>query len=150
MLSQVRRLWANPKFSGSFASARTFLENRKLTNLKGIKRELGRLEAYSIHRGARKRFQTLKVRVPRMSYQFGADLMDMTKFAPANRGKTFILVVQDLFSKKIWLEGLLDKSNVNVVKAFKKIFKRADVVPVLLQTGISKGQTKLTFKLIQF
>jgi len=136
MLTNVRRLWANPKFSGSFSSAQTFLENRKLTNLKGIEKELRRLEAYTIHRGARKRFQTLKVRVPKMSYQFGADLMDMSKFGTANKGKTFILVVQDLFSKKIWLEGMVDKSNLNVVKAFKKIFKRAKVIPALLQTGV--------------
>ena len=48
--------------------------------------------------------------------------------------KTYILVVQDVFSRFIWTEALLNKRPQTVAAAFQQILDRASVIPKALQS----------------
>jgi len=56
----------------------------------------------------------------------------------ANKENDFMkyaLVLQDGFSKRIWLEALKDKTSEESIRAFTRIFKRSKFPPpALLQT----------------
>ena len=55
------------------------------------------------------------------------DLIDMT--SSPFKGKQYILVVQDVFSRKMWAEALDNKTSGEVKDAFAKILSEADVKP---------------------
>ena len=69
-----------------------------------------------------------------------ADLIDFSAAPSAGTGKktvlrttkdneTYILVVQDVFSRFIWTEALMTKTPQEVAKAFEKILQRAGKPP---------------------
>ena len=55
------------------------------------------------------------------------DLVDMNFYVRNNRGWRYILVVVDVFSRKIWLERLKNKDGTTVSESLLSIFQRADV-----------------------
>ena len=74
-----------------------------------------------------------------------ADLIDFTAAPSAGTGKrtelrttkdseSYILVVQDVFSRFIWTEALMTKTSQEVAKAFEKILQRAGKPPRTLTT----------------
>ena len=50
---------------------------------------------------------------------------------PTASGERYILVVQDVFSRKIWTEAIIDKRPSTVAAAFQKILDRADAAQEL-------------------
>ena len=65
------------------------------------------------------------------------DLIDFSK-KPSQYNYRFILNVIDTFSRKIWLTPLKNKTNANVLKAFKKILEEIEskyTVSVLVSDG---------------
>ena len=51
---------------------------------------------------------------------------------PTSDGERYILVIQDVFSRKIWTEALLDKRPATVAAAFQTILSKAGAVPTAL------------------
>ena len=75
-----------------------------------------------------------------------ADLIDFTA-TPSDGGKRvglgptedkerYILVVQDVFSRRLWTEALKDKRPSTVLQAFRTIMSRAKAKPERLQTDL--------------
>jgi len=76
-----------------------------------------------------------------------ADLIDFSAAPSAGTGKktvlrttkddeTYILVVQDVFSRFIWTEALMTKTPQEVAKAFEKILQRAGKAPRTLTSDL--------------
>ena len=73
-----------------------------------------------------------------------ADLVDFTAapsdggkkvgLHPTDEGEKYILVVQDVFSRKLWTEALINKVPKTVAEAFLKIVQRAGKKPRTLTT----------------
>jgi transposase InsO family protein len=87
-----------------------------------IKKWLQRQEPYSQQRPIKRPVKRNRVVVIGIDDQWDIDLMYMTKFSKYNRGKNFILVAIDIFSKFVWLRPLKDKRGESVMKALKSIF----------------------------
>ena len=62
------------------------------------------------------------IRAPTTGY-LQIDLADMSKWSKFNKKYTFILVVIDLFSRKLWLEPLKYKEGLEVAAAFVRILE---------------------------
>ena len=82
-------------------------------------------EAYTKHRDTRKRFNRSKVITNGIRYMYDVDLMDVSNVSKENDNITFILVVIDAFSRKLFLEPLPSKSAKDVLKAFMNVLSRA-------------------------
>ena len=60
------------------------------------------------------------------------DLIDVEIYATRNKNYKYILNVVDVFSRKIWLEPMKNKSSLLTKNAFQRIINRADVKPKYL------------------
>ena len=78
---------------------------------------------------------TGKVASHYQNYEWQADLIDWST-APSSKDNSlsgkgadrFILVVQDVFSRKIWAEALATKQPAEVLRAFKRVIDMANVL----------------------
>jgi len=134
-LGSVKSIYQRVKQDGKFDITqdfiRTFLESKP---------------SYTLNRKALTHFKTSKVIVggPRQLHQ--ADLIDLSKYKEANDGISFILVVEDVFSKYVWAVPLKNKSNLEMSKALKEIYPGYDDFPT---TFTSDKGTEFTGKVIQ-
>ena len=69
--------------------------------------------------------------------RMAADLIDMTS-RPSADGERYIIVVSDVFSRKIWTRPLKSKSTETTTEAFKSISEEMGTKPVEL--AADKGQ----------
>lgn len=79
-------------------------------------------DTYSLTRGARRKFRRNRVIVKGVDSQWDSDLMDMQNVSKENDGVRYILVMIDIFSRKLWCQPLKDKTGKSVVKAMTAIF----------------------------
>ena len=80
-------------------------------------------EAYSLHKDARRRFQTFKVIIPGPGYLVDCDLADMSQLADDNDSVSYLLVAVDAFSKKAAVIPLKNKTAVEVEAALRKVIE---------------------------
>ena len=134
-MAEIRRTYLNARNSGSFSGIDSFLKNRKKwKNREEVEKELQKIQAYSVHKNARKKFKRRTVRVLFLNETWGSDLKDVSSIAEYNNCNNFILVVIDLFSKYAYTRMIKDKSNDSIIKAFKSIFREAKTSPAYLWT----------------
>ena len=68
-----------------------------------------------------------KIAATDINSRWCVDLIDFTQ-SPSTNGETYILFAQDVFSRYIYTEALLNKSPRAVIAAFKQILNKAGVV----------------------
>lgn len=84
---------------------------------------LNQQETYTLHKPARKNFDTRRVFVHYIDQQWQADLVEMIPYEKDNNGFRYLLTVIDCFSKYAWSIPIHYKRGKDIVKAFNKIFK---------------------------
>ena len=125
----LHRLYYTPSEAGSYSSASKLYQavkrdgKYKLT-LKDVQKWLAGQSTYTLHKPARKSYPTSRVIVAGLYNQIDADLMDMSRYAKANKNIRFVLIAIDVFSRYLWVSLLQSKSANQVVKGFKDIFNR--------------------------
>jgi len=122
-MASIRKQFFNPKLSGSFSGAATFLKNRKFKDKNEVIKELNSLNTYTLHKPVREKFKRRRVFVPFIDWQWCADLVDMQKYSKVNRGFRYILTVIDSFSKFLFTIPLKDKKGLTLKRAFTKILR---------------------------
>ena len=83
---------------------------------------------YTLHKPARRHFPRNKVIVPGPNYQFQIDLSDMQSIKHDNDGYQYILTCIDVFSKVAWGIPVKNKCGEEIVRAFKLIREKPEVV----------------------
>ena len=84
-----------------------------------------------------------EIAASRLHSRWFADLIDFSAapsagtgkdvgLRPTSSGEKYILVVQDVFSRVIWTEALINKRPTTVAATFKKILNKAGSVPAAL------------------
>ena len=129
----LQRLYYDPRQPGSFQSFRKLHQSvrkdgRYQLGTNRLRRWLQNQPAYS--RNALylpKIVKRARVIVTGLYDQYDADIADMQRFANANDGQNYLLVVIDVFSRYMWVEGLRTKSYLNVERALQRIFRRARI-----------------------
>ena len=74
-----------------------------------------------------------KIAATDLNSRWCVDLIDFTA-SPSPSGETYILFVQDVFSRFVYTEALFDKSPRAVFAAFKQILHKAGVVPKIVMS----------------
>lgn len=74
-----------------------------------------------MHKPKRVHYERSKVILNEIDDVWGADLVEMQKYAKVNNGYRYLLTVIDCFSKYAWAIPLKDKKGKTVVDAFKHI-----------------------------
>ena len=95
---------------------------------------LKNLNAYQHHYEAKKK-HLLKFAVPSLDDQWQADLVDLNVNPVPNGHKKYVLSVIDIFSRYGWGIPLRNKTDQEVITAFKKIFEQGGI-PRKIQTDM--------------
>ena len=97
---------------------------RQLGNDKeAIQQWLSQQESYTKHKPIRRRFRRRRVIVLGKGDTWGLDLIDMSRLKQQNDQFAYVLIVIDLFSKKLDLRPLKRKFPSDVIAAFDDIIK---------------------------
>lgn len=111
------------KHPGSFAGIDKFYRSQTEASRKQIRDWTKGQEAYTLLKPVRYHFPRPQVVTSGLDFQWDADLMEMTTYAPDNDGYSYILVAVDILSHFAWSRPLKTKSGREVAKAFRSIFQ---------------------------
>lgn len=124
-------IYTNPREPGSFSGVQA-LKRYTGQSVKSIKKYLSGIDAYTIHKPRRLKFDRRKTYSKGIGDLFQADLADVSSLASSNDGHRFILVCIDVFSKRAWAIPIRSKSGENTSAAFEQILQEQK--PNMLQT----------------
>lgn len=124
----LTNIYTDPKHWGSFASPKLLYiaAKQKLPKIKykQVVEFLESQDAYTLHKDLKKPRKYRKT-LSNGPYVFAqTDLADVSRLKKHNSGYTFLLCVICVFSRRAEIEPLRNKSGMEVIKGFKKIFKR--------------------------
>ena len=124
--SILEKYYFNAKNVGAYMGPqKVFSElNKKypgLISLYFIKKWLNNQDAYSLQKQPRYRYKTVEVRVSGVGEQLDMDLLSMMNLADDNDGVKYLLFAIDVFSRKIWVKPLKNKTAKSVLSALKGI-----------------------------
>ena len=94
--------------------------------------------AEELHKPVRKHFKKRRVISKHVDDIWAADLVDMQYYSRTNKGYKYILMVIDVFSKYGWAEPLKNKTGVEIIRAFAKIWDSKQKPPKYLWTDKGK------------
>lgn len=142
----LEKRYYNPKFPGSLYSLEKFYdalkdEKSNFAIPKSAVRKWLRGEfAPTVHKGVRRKFPTVQVITKGVDNQWHVDLADMSKskYSNQNDNVKYILVANDVFSRKANARVLKTKTGKEVAKALEDIFKRGKVKPQTIRSD--RGQ----------
>jgi len=110
---------------GSFAGADIYSKSAGKKYKEALE-NLKRIPSYNIHRPAKRRFERRQVYVSGPCIQFGLDLADLGKKRSRNNLKQkYVLVLIDMFSRKVWLESTSNKNGPKVSQALERALNRS-------------------------
>ena len=116
----LKKLYLDPKFPGSYSGAYKFYQEVKnihpKVTLKKVNEFIKSQDAYTLHKRTRKpKFRRTLVFKPRDLWQI--DLLDMQKYSKEKDGYRYICVIIDCFSRYVWVKPLKNKTGKATVKA---------------------------------
>ena len=128
-LTDLRNQYNNPgsplAFSG-IGSIKKFYG--KSLSVKDIENFLATSRAYTLHRHFKRPvFNPFYIRYLRQ--QFQVDLIEIRKIAKHNNNYNYILLVIDVFSRKLWARLLRRKTGGETLMQLKSIFDEARILP---------------------
>lgn len=145
-IDKIGKTYFTPRNIGSFGG-KTRLQKQlqnKVTST-DVNRWLATSDSYTLHKPARKSFSRRKFITSGINQLWQADLADMVNIAKENDNHKYILMVIDVFSKKLYSEPIKNKSGGTVTDAFKKILSKLSNPPSNLQTDEGKEFFNSTF-----
>ena len=119
-ISQIARVYKQPGHPVSFSSPNTIFQYFKgEIPLSKIKEALEHIDSYTLHREYKKPY----VHNPYFVYQrrrlFQADLIDIRALSTKNSGISYLLVIIDIFSRKLWVMPLKKKTGEATASALE-------------------------------
>ena len=89
-----------------------------------IRKILQSVNAYTLHKPARKRYRRRPIMVSRPGLFMNADLAEFGDLSKKNKGYKYWLICQDMFSRYVYGNLLKNKTAASVAKATDKILKK--------------------------
>ena len=128
-LSDLRNQYNNPGSPLAFLgiSAIKKFYGKALTR-KDIENFLATSRSYTLHRHFKRPiFNPFFIR--QLRQQFQVDLIEIRKIAKHNNNYNYILLVIDVFSRKIWARLLRRKTGQETLSQLQSIFEEAQILP---------------------
>ena len=118
----LNEFYYTPDLPSSLGGARKLNEAlRRKESEQEVRDWLSGEDAYTLHKQIKTKFRRRPTIVAGVGEQLQADLMDVRSHRAENDGITFLLTMIDVFSRKAWVEPLVNKSGILVAKALKKV-----------------------------
>lgn len=137
-VAQVKDLYRNPKYPGSFGGVNKFLialqNDKHKIPLKTLRHWLEEDDLYQLHKPSRKTFTRRPFIVQGIDHLWQVDLSDVTSLKKFNKGYRFILFVIDAFSKYAWVKPLKNKTGPVLARAMEEILKKSKRRPLHVQS----------------
>ena len=120
----MQRLYYNPDLPTSFSGSLS-----KLIDKVGVKREkqvekwLEGERAWTLHRPVRRRYRRRRIISAGINHIWSCDLMDLQLLKRYNNSMKYVLLVVDIFSKKIDTIPLKNKQSTTVTAGFQQILE---------------------------
>lgn len=143
--NKLFKAYYDPSHPGSLGGVQRLAKATKIP-VRLVKEWLKKQTGYQLHKPVRKTFPRSRVIVRGIDEQWAADLVDVQKLAPYNRGNKYILTVIDVFSKFGFAVPVKNKTGVAITEAFDGIFKSSKRIPLKLQTDKGKEFLNTTFQ----
>uniref|UniRef100_A0A1I7TZ69 Integrase catalytic domain-containing protein n=1 Tax=Caenorhabditis tropicalis TaxID=1561998 RepID=A0A1I7TZ69_9PELO len=112
------------------------LQRKTKRPIKEVKEFLNQQDVYTLHKPARKNYQTERVYIHYIDEQWQSDLVEMIPYAEENNDFKYLLTVIDCFSKYAWVIPLKTKTGKETSEALESIFKKRK--PQKMQTDNGK------------
>ena len=157
-LINIEKEYTDLKKSGSFLGAKSFFKELKKRfkhlKYKDVIKKLREIDSYTLYKSKKKKYKRSKIIVPGFNHTFQIDLCDMRSLSKENDGNQHILTMIDVFSKKAWAVGLINKSGETVLNAITPIITKntpkyihADQGNEFFNKNVKKFLTKHDIKL---
>ena len=130
----LRREYYNPSGIGGYGGVQRHVEQTS----KAARKWLRSQRVYTLHKPARKRFDTRPYKTPGIDYLWQADLAEFGNYSTINNGYNYMLTVIDVFSRYAWARPVRHKTGKLVMEAFRDILQTDNRKPRLLQTDQGK------------
>lgn len=105
------------------------------TKLSTVKKALSSLDSYSRFKPLRNNYPKMTTRSDDADCRWQVDLMNVTPFGSAgNDGFKFLLIAIDVFSRRIFVVPLYDKSGKEVAAALELLFMTNGKIPLTVTT----------------
>jgi DNA-binding transcriptional MerR regulator len=125
MDKQILDTYNNNGFIGA-AKLKVILKKQNIdVSLKKIKEVIDKQETHQVFKQQHKKIQG-KIVSFRKDSRLNIDLIDMVSLKSANKNYTFILIVIDIFSRKVYAKALKNKSGPTVAEALEPILKKLE------------------------
>ena len=133
---EIRALWKDPTFSGSFSGLLTFqnqllLEKNIKVSTRKLRQILMSVKDYLTHQTRRKHFDRRSYSVHGWLHLLQADLAQPR---PVINGFKYLFVAIDLYTLFIWAWPIKDKKPQTIQDQFRKIFEQTKLKPDEIQT----------------
>ena len=121
-------LYENPRSNVSFSGeTKLFKEARKLNNninIKDVKIFLRNQDSHTLYKLTRKKYPTQKILAPKPLTILSLDLADFSKLSSYNRNIKFLMYFIDLFSKKVSVIPIKNKSKTSILNGLINFFNQ--------------------------
>lgn len=131
-------IYYDPENPAAFGGARRLLASVPPNQRTQAKQWLLGERVYTLHKPARKRYNTRRYKVRGPMWLWQADLVEMIPYEQENEGYRYLLTVIDVFSRKAWARPLKRKTGAAVRTAFDDILQTEGKAPLKLQTDEGK------------
>ncbi len=130
---RIKRLFVTPGHPTAFSAPNRVADFFNISQDKA-KKILEEIESYTLHREFKqpKLYNPYYVRKRREQIQ--GDLIDVSALQRHNNGTRFLLLLIDIFTKKVWVYPLKSKSATNTSAALRHWLENLDVTPKILKT----------------
>ena len=91
--------------------------------------------AYTLHKPFKTKYKRRKTLARGLHNIWQADLADLKAISQENGNFKYLLCVEDVLSRFVWVRCLKNKSALEVLKGFKDIVKTTKLKPQKLHTG---------------
>jgi transposase InsO family protein len=152
----LSKIYTDPSDPGSFGGVDRLWKSVKRQKKKKVSvkyadvtKFLKGQETYTLHKQIRRKFTRNPTIVKGIDAQWQADLADVSQLSAKNDGHNFLLTVVDCFSKFAWVVPVKQKSSVEMLASFQKLFANSNPrIPKRLQTD--KGKEFLNASVQQY
>ena len=121
-------LYENPRSNVSFSGeTKLFKKARKLNNkisITDVKIFLRNQDSYTLYKLTRKKYPTQKILAPKPLTILSLDLADFSKLSSYNKNIKFLMFFIDLFSKKVTVIPIKNKSKTSILNGLINFFNQ--------------------------
>lgn len=125
--SVLKKIYENDKdiagFSGEQKLLKASIKCRKDITLKDVKQFLNKQRSYTLHGNIHKKYLKRPIIVFGPGKTVGGDLADLSSLKKHNKNYKYLLILIDIFSRKLYVTPLKNKTNKLLALEFEKFIR---------------------------